>query len=272
MNIVEIGKRALSTIRSNKALWFFGFFVASSGAGGAGGRPGHGGGPIPTWVWFAVAAAIVAAAGFLVLHVLSEAALIEGVLRQRSGERLGVGAGLRDARRHFFRLLGFKAGALGLALLGVSALAAPALAAALGVLPAPLGIGISLVLAIPGALALLTLALLYEYGMRAIVLEERTARDGWRAARRRLAGHLVHGTQLLLLSFAGQLGGNILAVVAVLPGLGAGLIGYALGGLPVAIAVGVLVALPFIVPVIGATASFRSSVWTLGYLEGREAR
>ncbi|MCB0218135.1 MAG: hypothetical protein KDH09_00450 [Chrysiogenetes bacterium] len=272
MNTVEIGKRALSTIRGNKALWFFGFFVASSGAGGAGGRPGHGGGPVPIWVWLAVAAAVVCAGAFLILHVLSEAALIEGVVRQRSGERLGVGAGLRDARRHFFRLLGFKAGALGLAFLGVAVLAAPALAAALGVLPAALGIGISLVLAVPGVIALLTLALLYEYGMRAIVLEERTAGDAWRAARRRLSGHLVDGTQLLLLSFAGQLGGNALAFVAVLPGLGAGLIAYAFGGLPVAIALGALVALPFLVPVIGATASFRSSVWTLGYLEGREAR
>ncbi len=273
MNLSRIAKRSLTTLWAHKHLWFFGFFVAAAGSSGGGGAEtggAAGGGVVPTWLF--ILAAVLAALGLVagILHVLSEAALIRGV-RDDSEKRevLGIVDGLRESRRHFWSVLGLKlllaASFLSIGVVIVAPLAlgafelVPMLAAALLALPL-------VVVAIPAAL---TLYFLYELGLRFVVLDYMRVRDALRAARRFLHGRLADAIRLTLLSFAGQVGGSFATFVACLP---AAIVGFALyftAGLVPAIVGATLLGLPAIVVVRGATGTFRSSVWTLGFMEGR---
>ena len=274
MDLKTTATKALSLLWTNKHLWFFGFFVAASGgASGSGGNGGAAAAPgaatLPGWLPVAVAGALLLGLVFFVLHVLSEAALIEAVRRDREGTRLGIREGLGEGRRHFWSLLGTKLAFALLTLVVAAVMVAPAILGALEVFGVPLAVVLSLPLVLAGVPTLLTLHFLYEWTQRFVVLGGRTAVDAAAAGRRFLAGRLLDSVKVMLLSFAGQVGGGLAAVVGLLPGVAVGgLVWLAAGTLP-ALVVGGAIGLPLAVAAVGAGGTFRSSVWTLAFLEAR---
>jgi hypothetical protein len=272
--ILDIGKRSLETLWSNKYLWFFGFFVATAGNGSGGSGPGGGAAPAaagpqawPGWVWPLLALAVVAGLLYFALHILSEAALIEGVAEGQQGQRLGIRNGLRRSRRHFWRIIALKLlfGLVG----GLSAalVAAPLLLAHLAVAPLWLAVILTVLLALVGLPWLLTLYFLYEYALRFAVLEDRRTGDAVGRSRRFLHGRLGLSIKLTLLSLVGQMGGSMAIGLAMLPAAVLAGIGYLIGGVPWAIGLGSMLGLPVVALGLGALGTFRSSVWTLGFID-----
>ena len=114
MDIIRIAKEALSTAWNHKYLWLFGFFVAgaSGGGGGQGGAPTAGGaGVVPDWVFLLLAGGAVLGLVALTMYIISEGALIEGVVKVREGEEFSIRAGFRSGLSHFWRVLGVIGGA-----------------------------------------------------------------------------------------------------------------------------------------------------------------
>ena len=99
--------------------------------------------------------------------------------------------------------------------------------------------------------------------------EGRRARDALSQARRFLHGRLVTAIKLTLLAFVGQLGGNVAAVVVMIPAALVGGLVYLVAGLVPSLVTGGALAAPLVVAVMGATGAFRSSVWTLGFIGDR---
>jgi hypothetical protein len=270
MTISEITRQGLHYARTCKSLWLFGFFVGmASGAssGGAGGGDGAGGG----WsvgigaVAFSVeeiapivVVIIVAILAVIVMRFVSEGALIEGVVRARQGGTMTTREGLRAGWAHWGVLVR-------IALLYVAALAAPCVIAlqALGPL-------VGLALALPAVVIvvpwLLTLHLVQAFAARIAVLENRHALDAIGKARLFLHGRLMHGLTLIVATFVGTIliaaAGLVVVVpvvlllVALLP---------VLRLLPVVV-LGCLVLLPAIYVLTAVLGTFRSSIWTIGYL------
>jgi hypothetical protein len=274
--ILDIGKRSLRTLWTNKYLWFFGFFVAALGNGGGGGDGGAGGKgaggsldpqALPAWVWIGLAAAAVAGLAFFALHILSEAALIEGVAEGQQGQRLGIRGGLRRSKRHFFKVIALKI-LFGL-VAGVSAalVAAPLMLWHLELAPLWVAVLLTVLLALVGLPWLLTLYFLYEYALRFVVLDDRRTFDAIGQSRRFLHGRLGLSLKLILLSVVGQMGGSLVIALCLLPaGVLAG-IGYLAGGLVWAVALGSALGVPVVCLGLGALGTFRSSVWTLGFID-----
>src|SRR5512146_907052 len=105
MNAISIVKESWATLRTNRSLWFFGFFAAAGGGGASYSHHG-GGGPAPSWLVPALIGAGIAGAGALTLNVVSEGALIDGVRTTRRGERYSVGTGLRTGLKNVWRIGG----------------------------------------------------------------------------------------------------------------------------------------------------------------------
>lgn len=273
MDIFDIAKRSLSTLWTNKHLWFFGFFVAAGTGGGGGNAEGHSGashagaGALPTWVFLLMGLALVVGLVFLVLHVLSEAALIEGVAEGQQGQHLSIRQGLRRGRKHFWKLVGLKL--LFALIMGVTmaVVAAPAILAHFGLLPIWLGVAVAVLSGLVAIPFLLTVYFIYEYAMRVAVLEDLSAGDSIRLAKRFLHGRLSISIKLILLSIVGQLGGGMAMGLALIPAALLAGLAYLLGGVIAAAVVGGIVALPLMTIVMGATGTFRSSVWTLGFID-----
>lgn len=270
MKVTELAKDALQLCWRRKYLWVFGVFVAAGGGGGAGAQPGDGvAQAVPTWVWFAAGAAVLVGVVMLVLHVLSEAALIASVRKEHQGERSTVRSGFREGARHFWKVLGLKAGTGAAALVTLGLIAAPALLAVLKIIPLAVGIGATLIALVPAIPWLLTVFFAYQYALRFAVLDGASVSAAVKGAWAHLHGRLAESLQLLALSLMGRVGASVLMFVALLPGVlvGAGVF-FASGLVPALIAGGV-VALPFVIAVMGAEGTFQSSVWTLGFLDSR---
>ena len=277
MEIIGLAKDAARTIWRNKALWFFGVFVAGGSGGGGGGTGGGGangagaagtGTALPDWFWPVMAALAVFGLVMFLLHVVSEAALIEGVRKdRRDGARLGVKAGLREGLRHFWRVLGLKVGFGAVMTVTVAVVALPVLLGVLEVWPMGLGVALMVLLALPAVPWLLTWYFVYEYGLRFCVLDGRGVREGALRAYRFLHGRLVDSLKLLLVVVAGRAAGSVVAVALLVPvaALAVGL--YFAAGLPAALALGAGLGLPWVLVVNGATGAFGSTVWTLGVLQ-----
>jgi hypothetical protein len=274
MKTLEIAKDALRTIWTSKGLWVFGLFLGAGG-GGAGGQvktDGAKGGvaqALPGWLVPVLIAAAVVGLVALVLHVVSEAALIQGVRASRSGQPVRVRPLFRDGLRHFLRVLGVKALAAGLALATVVALGGSV--ATLLFAGAPKWL--PLALAVVGGLAaipwLVTLYLVYLYALRVAVVDGVRVRSAFAEARRFLSGRVLDSLKLLVVQLAGQLGGALAAVVAMLPGAAVGLGVYLAAGLIPGLVVGAVLALPAAVVAAGAIGAFESALWTVSFLEGR---
>jgi hypothetical protein len=279
MTIREIVGEAFHYARTCRSLWLFGFVVGaasggSSGGGNSGGDSSAGGAAgIATLLGlFATEAAIAAVAILLVvvlagvvLRFLSEGALIQGVARARQGGAMTTGEGFRAGWAHWGVLL--RIGLLYVAALVVSVaiLAAPSLLAwwAIGPIGAAVAAVPAVIVAVPW---LITLSLLQAFAMRIAVLENRRAIDAIHKARLFLHGRLIHGLKLVAATFIGSLAITLLTVLVIGPVV---LLLAALATVlpvPPLIAVGVVVLVPVLCVLTAMLGTYRSSVWTIGYV------
>jgi hypothetical protein len=279
MTIREIVGQSFYYARTCRSLWLFGFIVgiASGGSNGGGNTGGDGsaGGAAAFGTLLSLFAteAAVAAVVFLVvvalvglvLRFLSEGALIEGVVRARRGGALTTGEGFRAGWAHWGVLL--RIGLLYAAALVVSValLAAPCLLAfwTFGPIGAVLTGLPALVVAVPW---LITLSLVQAFAMRIAVLEDRRAIDAIYKARLFLHGRIILGLKLVVATFIGSLAIAVLSVLVIGPVV---LLLVALATvLPVLplIAIGALVLLPAVCVLTAMLGTYRSSVWTIGYV------
>lgn len=282
MRKIDLAKEALELMWRRKYLWLFGLFAGAGGGGGGNGSSSAGVGPggaaagakdgMPEWgvplLVGLVALAVVFTIVGVVLHVVSEAALIEGVRRDRTGERLGIRRGFTVGVGYFWRVLGLKVLFVFAFLVPVAVVATPAILGAAEVIPLGAGIAGSVLLALPAVPLLLTVYFLYEFSMRFAVLENRSARESMTAAYRFLHGRIVDSLQLLLIAIVGRMGGALVLVTLLLPVAALAAAAYFTVGIVAAVAVGA-VALPLMMAGVGAVGTFTSSVWTLGFLEDR---
>jgi hypothetical protein len=287
MTISESIRQGLHYARTCKSLWLFGFFVgvASGGSGGGSGGGGNGGGgsgwslgagglavgidgPLGlslTEIALIVVVIILAAGAALVLRCVGEGALIEGVVRARQGGTMTTRDGFRAGWAHWGVLVRIALLYLAVTIGSLALLAAPCVIAlqALG----PLGgvvVGIpALFVAVPW---LVTLYLVQAFASRIAVLENRHVLDAIGKSRLFLHGRLMHGLKLIVAMFVGTLAIAILGIAAMLPValLLAALIPV-LRVVPV-IVLGCLVLFPVIYVFAAVLGTFRSSIWTIGYV------
>ena len=279
MTIGEIIRQGFHYTRTCKSLWLFGFFVGIANGGSSGGGGGNDGGGAGsagflglsgTSIALIVAAIVLAAVVAFVMHFVSEGALIEGIVRARQGGTMTTREGFRAGWRHWgvlvrIALVYFAVFFVSLALLAVPcAIALRAIgwigAVALGV-PA-------LFIAVPW---LITLHLVQAFAARIAVLENRHALDAIGKSRLFLHGRLRHGLRLIVASFAGTIGIVLLGLVAVVPVV---LVLVALIpalSLSVVLVLGCVVLLPAICVWTAIAGTFRSSIWTIGYVTQAES-
>jgi hypothetical protein len=282
MTIRESVRQGFHYARTCRSLWLFGFFVGMAGggsSGGAGGRDGSGlsvgvGGvsvsgslpDLPVMQIALIATAIVLAAAVLfVMRFVGEGALIEGVVRARQGGTLTVREGFRAGWAHWGVLVRIALLYLAATIVSVALLAAPCVIAfqALG----PLG---AVLLGIPaffiGVPWLVTLYLVQGFAWRIAVLENRQALDAISKARLFLHGRLMYGVRLIVATFLGTLAIVLAGLVVVVP---VALLLVTL--IPVVrvfpvIVLTCLVLVPAVCVWAAIVGTFRSSIWTLGYV------
>lgn len=279
MTIREIVRQGFYYARTCRWLWLFGFFVgvASGGSsGGAGGDNGWsiGAGGVAVGVGSDLRVAdivptaigiVLAVAAITIMRFVAEGALIEGIVRARQGAPMTTREGFRAGWAHWGVLLRIALLYLAATIGSVALLAVPCVIAvqALG----PVGgvlVGIpALVVAVPW---LVTLYLVQAFAWRIAVVENRHALDAIAKARLFLHGRLIHGLKLLVAMFVGSLGIALLGVVVIAPVvlLLVGLIPL-LRVFPV-IVLGGLLLLPPIYMLTALLGTFRSSIWTIGYV------
>lgn len=262
IDIVQVMKRSLASLWQRKALWIFGFFLQ-----GANGDGGGNGGPVPPiWVIVLIIAVVL---GILIMHLISEGAVIEGVA---SSEPIGIREGFRRGLCHFGVMLRIKSLVLGGVLVALGVLTAPAwlyfldslskeTASLLGVLAIAIGVPIFTVAYV-----------VYVFALRIAILENCQALDALQAARQFVRGRIRTGLKLIgaeAVSFLAL----VLAVIVVLApvGLLAGTAFLRFSGWPAAAVVGVVIALPALLATVGAHGTYRSALWTHGYLAARSA-
>lgn len=273
MNALTIIKDTLRTVRQNRSLWFFGFFVAAAG-GGAGGSPkGHAGGgagaPLPSWVIAAVVAATLVGLAGLVMHVVSEAALIDGVRRARRGEPTAVKAGLSTGLRFFWRMAGIKLANFAAVLVTTACAALPLVAVLLAGGPVWAGALGTAALALTLLPWLLSVYFTYEYALRAAVVDDLGVRAAIRQGFRFLHGRLSASLWLLVAAGFGQAAASVLGLALAVPVALIGLGVYLAAGVVPAVITAAVLMVPLAACLVGALGTYRSGVWTHGYLEGR---
>lgn len=262
IDLVQVMKLSLETLWQRKSLWVFGLFLGTANGGGGGNE-----GPVPpVWVIILIIGAVI---GILIMHVISEGAVIEGTA---SREPLGVREGLRRGRAHFGVLLKIKllVGVTGLVAVGL--LAVPAWLYFLDILSkgeaSLLGV---LSFAIGGPL-FTVIYIVYAFAMRIATLEGQLALEALQAARHFVRGRILTGLKLIgadVLSFLAL----VLAVVAALAPIAllAGATFLRFSGWPAAALIGAVLAVPVLLAIAGAHGTYRSALWTHGYLASRSA-
>ena len=281
MTISESIRQGFYYARTCKSLWVFGFFVgvaSGGGSGGGGGGAGNGGGAdsLATGMGsiFGVSGtemaligvvAILAFVAAIVLRYVGEGALVEGVVRARQGGTMTTSEGWRAGWAHWGVLVRIAVLYFAAIVGSLALLAAPCVIAlqALG----PLGgiaLGIpALLIAVPW---LVTLYLVQAFASRIAVLENRHALDAIRKARLFLHGRLMHGLKLIVAMFVGTLVFVVLGIVVILP-----VALFLLALIPVlrvfpVIVLACVLLLPVIYVLTAMLGTFRSSIWTIGYV------
>jgi hypothetical protein len=277
MTISESIRQGLHYARTCKSLWLFGFVVGLA-SGGSSGGPGGGDGPGGGWsvgvgpVAFSVAEVAplvlvitLAILAVIVIRFVSEGALIEGVVRARDGGTMTTGEGFRAGWAHWGVLVRIALLYVA-AIVGSLALLAAPCVIALHTLGPLGGIAVAipaLAIALP---SLVTLHLVQAFASRIAVLENRHALDAIGKARLFLHGRLMHGLNLIVATLVGTLLIVFLGLAVVVP---VALLLVAL--IPVlrivpVIVLGCLVLLPVIYVWVAMVGTFRSSIWTIGYV------
>ena len=281
MTISEIIKQGLHYARTSRSLWVFGFVIGiatggSSGGGGgnqsgasigAGGIAISGGLPgFPVWLTALIIGTIATIAiASIVLRYISEGALIEGIVRARQGGVMTTREGFRAGWAHFGVLLRIALLYIGATIGSIALVALPC-----ALVIRAFGIVAGLMVGIPGLIVaipwLVTLYLIQAFASRIAVLEDRRALDAMAKARLFLHGRLMHGLKLAVATFVGTLVMVFLGFATMAP------VALALFGLSylihiaIVIAIGGALLLPAIYVLTAMIGTFRSSIWTLGYV------
>ncbi len=295
MTVREIVEQSVRTTLASRSLWLFGFFVGLwSGGGGSGGGAGgssHGAaGAVPAvrpevvhsltnWgapfeVPFTTLAIVAAIAGLglllVYLRLIGEGALIEGVTRQRRGGTMSTREGWRAGLAHSGVILRIALLYLGTTVASVALGVASVVFVfrALGVMPA-------VVVAVPVVVVLVpwlvTLYLLQAFATRIAVLEDRRTLDAIAKARLFLHRRIPLGLRLLVAAFVGGLLVAAVSAVILLPIALLLIASTHVVPIPIVIGVCVVVGLPLICVLTAILGTYRSSVWTLGYLSQVDA-
>jgi hypothetical protein len=279
MTIREIIRQGFYYARTCRWLWLFGFFVGVASGGSSGGGGGGDGGWSIGAGGIAVDAGslrvaeiaplaigiVLAVAAVTIMRFVGEGALIEGIVRARQGASITAREGFRAGWAHWSVLLRIALLYLAATIASVALLVAPCVIAVQSL--GPVGgvlFGIpALFVAVPW---LVTLYLVQAFAWRIAVVENRSALDAIAKARLFLHGRLIHGLKLLVAMFVGSLGIALLGVIVIAPVvlLLVGLIPL-LHVFPV-IVVGGFLLLPPIYMLTALLGTFRSSIWTIGYL------
>jgi hypothetical protein len=277
MTIRDIVEQGLYYARTCRSLWLFGFFVAIASGGSNNGvkvrRNDSSGGAatdailafVAREIWLIAIVVILALAAAFVLRFIGEAALIEGVVRARQGRTMTTREGFRAGWTHWGVLVRIALLCLAAAIGSVALLAAPCVIALRAV-----GAPVAIVLGIPALFVavpwLATLYLVQAFAFRIAVLENRTALDAIGKARLFLHGRLLHGLKLIVASFLGTLGIVFVSALAIMP------VAFLLTALiPVlrvfpVVVLACLVMLPALYVLGAIIGTFRSSIWTIGYV------
>jgi hypothetical protein len=278
MTIGEIVRQGFHYAWTCRSLWLFGFVVgaASGGSSGSGGGGGDGGADgaaaaglgamlsIPHLAAIAMAVFLLIVAA-IVMRFVSEGALIEGIARTREGRALTTREGFRAGWAHWGVLLR-------IALLFVAAFAGSVIVLAVpGVLAVrAYGFGAGLVLAIPalvfGVPWLITLYIVQAFAWRIAVLENRRAIDAIRKSRLFLHGRLMHGLKLIVAMFVGTVAIGLCSVAVLAPVVLFCVWALSAIGVVPAIVIACIVLLPAIGVLTAMLGTFRSSIWTIGYV------
>lgn len=268
MSVIQIVKDALVTLRKHPSLWVFGFFAAAGG--GAGARVSRdGGAATPDWLLPVIALSLVVALLVSAISIVSEGALIDGVRQTRRGDDYRFRAGVRAGLSYFWRLVGVKLAALAATLLTIAAIASPIAAVVIAGGPVWAGALGSAALALTLLPWLLSVYFVYEYAMRVVVVENHGVRDAIHAAFQFLQGRVLLSLEIAVAAGLGQFAAGAVGLILALPvALVAGLVFWLSGPIPAAIVFGLVMA-PLALCIAGALGTYRSSVWTHGYLRGR---
>jgi len=280
MTIGEIVEQGFHYARTCRSLWLFGFFVgiASGGSNGGGGGGGGGAGSAagaaaaggllnpfgPTMVLTAIVLSLVLITIF-VLRFVGEGALIEGIVRARQGGTMTIREGFRAGWAHWGVLLRIGLLYFGAMVVSVALLAAPCAIAfrAFGPIWAGL-LGIpALVIGVPW---LVTISLVQAFASRIAVLENRRALDAIGKARLFLHGRIAHGLKLVVATLLGTLVIVLLGLAAMAPvALLLAALVPVLRLVPVLV-LGCVVLVPAFCVFTAIIGTFRSSIWTIGYV------
>lgn len=267
MHVVTIVKDALSTLRHHPRLWVFGFFVAAGG--GTGVRLSRDGGPAAEWIVPLAVAALAVAALVSAVNVVCEAALIDGVRTARRGEGYAIGAGMRAGVSAFWRIVGVKLAAFVTQVLTVGAMALPIGAVVLAGGPVWAGALGTAALALTLLPWLLSVYFVYEWALRIVVVEGRGVRAAIGEGFRFLEGRVLLSLQIAVAAGLGQFAAGAVGLLFALPVAAvAGLVFWLVGPIAAAITFGSVMA-PIAICLVAALGTYRSSVWTHGYLRGR---
>jgi hypothetical protein len=200
---------------------------------------------------------------------VSEGALIDGVRHTRRGDQYRFGAGIRAGLSFFWRLVGVKLAALVIELVTVAAIAFPVGAVVIAGGPVWAGAIGTAALALTLLPWLLSVYFVYEYAMRIVVVEDRGVRDAIGEGFQFLQGRVLLSLQIAVAAGLGQFAAGAVGLVVAPPvAIVVGLVYWLSGPIPAAVVSGLLIA-PFAICLVGALGTYRSGVWTHGYLRGR---
>lgn len=283
MTIVDIVKEGLLYARTRRSLWLFGFFVGIWSGGSNGGSNDSGGGDAfgglaaagilatsGTLVASIAALIVLVAVVFLVLRFIGEGALIEGVVRARKGGDMSTREGFRAGWSHWavlirIALLYLAATVATLALVAAVCVVAFKAAGLAGALLAGIP---SLIVAVPW---LVTLYLVQAFAGRIAVLENRGAVDAIGKARLFLHGRLLHGLKLIAATFVGTLAITVVGMLVFVPLVLLLVALMRLVPIPAVLAFAGVVLVPLLCVFTAVIGTFRSSVWTIGYVSQVES-
>jgi hypothetical protein len=274
MTLGDVLTQGFHYARTRRSLWLFGFLVGMTGGGSNGGPGGESSGGAAAHAGAAAMSAhgwtaligvlLVAIVVMTFLRFIGEGALIEGIVRARQGGTMTTREGLRAGWAHWgvllrIALLYLAAMAAGVALLVVPCVVAVRALGASGFLVVIPGLAVVLP-------ALLTFYMLQAFAMRIAVLENRNALDALAKARLFLHGRLRHGLTVMVAAVIGSLGFAAAAIAIIAP---VGMLLVAL--IPVlrvvpVVVIGCLLLGPVICVLTAMLGTFRSAVWTIGYV------